>query len=65
MNSALFQLARQRQEELCRKVEFQQRHGPPQMATDAASRPSRVRARVGFLLVGAGNRLLIGSSTAR
>ena len=66
MNPALFQvLARQRREELCRKVEFRQRHGPQERATKVVSRPSRVRKRLGFLLVGAGNRLLAGSSTAR
>ena len=66
MNPGLLQaLERQRREELCRKVEFRQRHSPQERATKVATRPSRVRARLGFLLVEAGNRLLMGSSTAR
>ncbi len=66
MNSSLLQaLARQRQEEICRKVEFRQRHAPAERASNASSRPRRVRAKLGFFLVGAGNRLLMGSSAAR
>ena len=66
MNPALFQvLTRQRREELCRKVEFRQRHGPHARTTEGDSRPSHVRTKLGFLLVGVGNRLLMGSSAAR
>lgn len=66
MNTTLLHaLARQRQEELCRKVEFRQRHSPQETATEVASRPRRVRARLGCLLVGAGNRLLMEAGAAR
>ena len=42
MNSSLLQaLARQRQEEICRKVEFRQRHAPAERASNASSRPCR------------------------
>lgn len=50
-------LARQRQEELCREAEFRQRH---RLRNCAGTRETgRLRRRLGHLLVGAGNRLIM------
>jgi hypothetical protein len=58
-------LARQRGEELCREAEFRERHRQERAGGVVGARqPSRVRRRMGFLLLGAGNRLLMEPGAA-
>lgn len=58
-------VARQRGKELCREAEFRQRHGSvSKVRATVPSQTGRVRRRLGFMLVGAGNRLLTEARTA-